>query len=73
MARSASPKSKAIDAKDADLSGSHFENVDLSNAQILDSDLTGLVIAGCRMDEVTIDGVRVSDLFEAYAQWSEPL
>ncbi len=71
MARSARSKPKAIDARDADLAGSRFENVDLTRAQMLDCDLAGVVISGCRTDDMTIDGVRVSDLFEAYAQWSE--
>ena len=54
--------------QDARLMACTIQGSDLSSARIFDTDLTGAVISGCRTDEMTIDGIRVADLLDAYAQ-----
>ena len=52
--------------KDATLSGSTLERVDFRNAKIISSDLKGIEITDCGYDGMTIEGVAVEKLIEAY-------
>jgi uncharacterized protein YjbI with pentapeptide repeats len=45
-----------------------FEECDLNGSTIKDSDLTGVAITGCKMQGMTIDGIRVSELLAAYRE-----
>jgi len=65
-----------IEALDADLSGSIFNdvnfagtsitNANLSNLRITDANLTGAIFEDCNTTGMTINGILVSDLQAAY-------
>lgn len=51
-------RQKAVTFEEATLCDSTFRKVDMTNVKLID----------CQMDGMTIDGIRVSDLLEAYQQ-----
>jgi len=61
---------------DVQLKGSRFENVSLQHASfrnvsladatITDATLSGVCITNCNLEGMSIDGIRVSDLLQAY-------
>jgi len=65
-----------IEALDADLSGSIFNdvnfagtsitNANLSNLRITDANLTGAIFEDCNTTGMTINGIALSELLAAY-------
>ncbi len=53
----------------ATMKGAVWTNVDLSGLRIRDANLTGAAITESCVIGMTIDGVPVSDLMEAYRVW----
>jgi uncharacterized protein YjbI with pentapeptide repeats len=52
--------------EDIDLSGTTFANVNMTAVAISDANMADVEISHSATDDMTIDGVRVADLFAAY-------
>jgi uncharacterized protein YjbI with pentapeptide repeats len=57
---------EALDANDANLSGSAFNDANLSGSKTTDANLSGCVFEDRRLPGMTINGVPVNYLFDAY-------
>ena len=51
---------------DVNLSNSRFSNVNLTNARLENVNMTGVAIDNVNLTDMTIRGVKVMDLFAAY-------
>jgi hypothetical protein len=48
------------------MSGSSFDDIDMSGWRVNDVNLAGAAFSNCRIDGMTIEGILVSDLLQAY-------
>ena len=55
---------------DVDLSGIRISDATLANATVTNSTLSGVAISDCRLDGMTIDGIPVTALLDAYRRTS---
>jgi uncharacterized protein YjbI with pentapeptide repeats len=51
---------------DANMSGWRVSKVNLAGLKLANANLAGAAIADCRLDGMTIDGILVTDLLDAY-------